>query len=540
MSYKVILVDDKPLVLRSLKETINWRKLDCIVVGQALNGIEAIELVDSLVPDIVISDIKMSGIDGLQLTEYINKNCTAMKVIIITGYQEFDYAKKAISLGVVDLILKPIDNSVLENVIKKAIDEIARAKELIEYQNRLTEENVLYKDHYHSSLDKLKSQVLYNLLQRYDDNEILNTKEMKHLDLDNGCYFVAVTRIRSAHKDIRAAMMKGIIEIFNSLKEISGIQLVDTEADGDMVIMFIFYNKTSARQAKLIVKRMYEEVQNRIMPRMNTRFCCVVSQLSRDINSLKYCYKQALEGLNSSYFSTKNVITFMDKKTLIGCPSSIYIIEDLDNFYRNIDMSSMEDLQEDISILVNKIVSSSNGSEFRIKCLLSEICITLSRHYLLWVIDKNEYQMAVNKLLDEIDNINALEEAEKYLNDYIKMIKESIKKDTNEYSSLVKDALKYINENFSQEISLETMSEHINANPSYLSRLLKKETGESFVEIVTKIRIDTAKYLLLQSGSRIVEVCTQVGYKNYAYFYQVFKRMIGVTPTEYKKTGKKI
>jgi two-component system response regulator YesN len=69
---------------------------------------------------------------------------------------------------------------------------------------------------------------------------------------------------------------------------------------------------------------------------------------------------------------------------------------------------------------------------------------------------------------------------------------------------------------------------------------LKKETGESFVEIMTKIRIETAKYLLLQSGSRIVEVCTQVGYKNYAYFYQVFKKMIGVTPTDYKKTGKKI
>ena len=540
MSYRVILVDDKPLVLRSLKETVDWSKLDCTVAGEAMDGVEAVELMNSITPDIVVSDIKMPGMDGLQLTEHIKSRFPGTKVIIITGYQEFDYAKKAISLGVIDLVLKPIDNSSLMKVLEKAIDQIVKAREQQEYNNRLIRENVHYRDQYSSVQDKLRSRFLYNLLQGYEADESTYSSGLVNLRMDAGRYYITITRVRSANKEIRLETMRKIMETLDSMKSIYGIQLIDTEIDGDMVVLFKFDRKTSVRNAKYNIKKLYDEVGRKLSSYTETKFCCVVSHMIKDVNLLKWGYKQAVEVLNSSYFSTRSDVLFVDKETISGNTGSFSIIEDLDKFYRSIDVSGAEELREDIDTLVNKIVESSGGAEFRIKCLLSEVCITLSRHYLTWVVKKNEYQTAVNRLLDEIDNINTLEDAQKYLNSYIGMIKENLEKDTSGYSSLVKDALKFIKQNFARDISLEAASEYINANPSYLSRLLKKETGRSFVEIVTQMRIDTAKYLLLQPGSRIMEVCAHVGYSNYAYFYQVFKKVVGITPTDYKKNGKKI
>lgn len=121
MNYQVLIVDDKPLIRRSLKETIDWKKLNCVVAGEAQNGKEAVELVKKFHPELVISDIKMPGMDGLELTEFIKKESPDTQVIIITGYQEFEYARKALSLGVIDLVLKPLRNEDMENKIAKAI-----------------------------------------------------------------------------------------------------------------------------------------------------------------------------------------------------------------------------------------------------------------------------------------------------------------------------------------------------------------------------------------------------------------------------------
>lgn len=124
MRFKVVVIDDKPLIRRSLIETIQWEALGCEIAGEAENGLEAKEVIRKVKPHLIISDIKMPGLDGLSLTEFVKDFLPDTKVIIITGYQEFEYAKKAIQLGVCDLVLKPIDNRAMEVIIQKAIDSI--------------------------------------------------------------------------------------------------------------------------------------------------------------------------------------------------------------------------------------------------------------------------------------------------------------------------------------------------------------------------------------------------------------------------------
>ena len=134
MNYKVLIADDNPLICKSLRETIHWKKYQCTVVQCAENGKEAWNLITQLKPEIVITDIKMPEMDGLELTDKIRKQYPEILIIMITGYQEFEYAKRAISLGVKELVLKPIDNKKMEEALQKVTDSLSTENEKDEFE----------------------------------------------------------------------------------------------------------------------------------------------------------------------------------------------------------------------------------------------------------------------------------------------------------------------------------------------------------------------------------------------------------------------
>lgn len=148
MNYQVLIVDDKPLIRRSLKETIDWKKLNCVVGRRGSKWKRSSGISEEISPELVISDNKMPGMDGLELTEFIKKESPDTQVIIITGYQEFEYARKALSLGVIDLVLKPLRNEDMENKIAKAIQvfqEQTEMKEAVRSVRQVRTEKLLYR-----------------------------------------------------------------------------------------------------------------------------------------------------------------------------------------------------------------------------------------------------------------------------------------------------------------------------------------------------------------------------------------------------------
>ena len=144
MNYKVLIADDNPLICKSLRETIHWEKYQCTVEQCAENGKEAWNLITQLKPEIVITDIKMPEMDGLELTEKIKKWYPGTLIIMITGYQEFEYAKRAISLGVKELVLKPIDNKKMEEALQKVTDSLSVENEKDEFRKKIQRENAQY------------------------------------------------------------------------------------------------------------------------------------------------------------------------------------------------------------------------------------------------------------------------------------------------------------------------------------------------------------------------------------------------------------
>ena len=540
MSYKVVIIDDKPIIRESLIKTINWSQYDCTVVAQGENGIEGKNIVNVYKPDIVITDIKMPGLDGLELSEYIAKALPDAKVIIITGYQEFEYAKRAISLGVVDLILKPIDNVNLENILSVAIGKIKQEQEQRRYHQKLLSENNRYKDKVNHSLSDSRSRFISDILQRRKNFDAYTQQEIQDLRLDKKKYVVMVMRARSSDENVIAQVLNRQRGLMRGYEVLYNFEISDTIINQDMVILILYHDHVSARESTIYIKEMLQSINSKMKKEIGAVCCVSLSQLTKKFQDINDSYKKAMDVLNSYYFLANEDILFSSKYNLSNINTNRYIVSDLDRFYRVLEEMNISNIDLEIKGIVNKIIESSKGNIFIIKCLLSEICITLIRHYFINTFNESQLESSVNDIMTQVDALSDVKEAQVYLKTFIEEMKQKIHKDKPIHHPMVKKAIDYINENYNKEITLDLLAAHISVNPSYLSRLLKKEVGKNFTDIITGIRINKAKHLLNEHGSKIIEVGEMVGYSDYAYFYQVFKRIEGISPSQYRKTGKKI
>ena len=539
MRFKVVVIDDKPLIRRSLIETIRWDALGCEIGGEAENGLEAKEVIRKVQPHLIISDIKMPGLDGLLLTEYVKQYLPDTKVIIITGYQEFEYAKKAIQLGVCDLVLKPIDNGVMEDIIQKAIDSIREQLKKEHYQKQLLEENDRYKIKIDRSLRALQSQFLLEIIKGRRVSDRIEGEEIVNLHLADMNFSVILARIRSSDQQVVRGVVNGAVKLMEHFKEACDMGFVDLMVNQDLVFVAFHRPGKSAREHRVQMKRCLYAMNDRLLKEQGSLCCFAVSRITNDVAKIEECFKDMVEILNQNYFTAEENILFQSSCTLSVSPDTGYLLKELNQFYT--DLEQMEDGERDQKILdmVGKIVQETKGDEFRIKCMLSEICITLLRHY-SEKFHKGDLKRNTNKVMEEINGLVDIRDAREYLVDFIREIRKNLQAENRLTHPLAQGTMDYIRQNYKQNITLTQVADTLCVNSSYLSRLLKKETGENFVDLLAGFRIDIAKRLLDEPGSKVLDVCERVGYSDYAYFYQVFKRVEKISPSEYKKRGKRI
>lgn len=539
MRFKVVVIDDKPLIRRSLIETIQWEVLGCEIAGEAENGLEAKEVIRKVKPHLIISDIKMPGLDGLSLTEFVKEFLPDTKVIIITGYQEFEYAKKAIQLGVCDLVLKPIDNGAMEVIIQKAIDSIREQLQKEHYQRQLLEENDRYKMKIDRSLKALQSQFLMEVIKGRRSPDRMDADETVNLHLGERNFSVILARIRSSDQQVVRESANVAVKLMEHFKEACDMGFVDLMVDQDLVFIAFHRPGKSAREHRVQMKRCLYAMNDRLLKEQGSVCCFAVSRITNDVAKLEECYKNTVEILNQNYFTAEENILFQTSAALAVSPDTGYLLKELNQFYT--DLEHMEDGERDqkVVVMVEKIVQETKGDEFRIKCMLSEICITLLRHY-SEKFHKDDLKKNTNKVMEEINGFVDIRDAREYLVDFIREIRKHLKEENRLTHPLAQGTMDYIRHNYKQNITLTQVADTLSVNSSYLSRLLKKETGENFVDLLAGFRIDIAKRLLDEPGSKVLDVCEKAGYSDYAYFYQVFKRVEKISPSEYKKRGKRI
>lgn len=518
MNYKVIIADDNPLICKSLKETIDWKKYGCLPVGTAENGTEALRLVYQTNPDILVTDIKMPETDGLELVEKVKTKFPDMEIIMITGYQEFEYAKRAIGLGVLDLVLKPIENRKLEEVLERAVQKLEAARNLKE-----------------SFISMKKRGLIKDLLLQGTEQKVTEA-DIKKIGLNRVNYGIVAGRGRCYEKEKLLQMNQAASE--EILKLAKQEEILSFLFHQDLVIVICADKTVSSRSFRIHIRNLLCAVQERLKLQFGDdgRICFAVSLLASDISRMGEIYRQTEKVLKAGYFSgTEDLIFCRDTFGTVR-EETWSLMRELDSFCQVLEQVSVRKTDSETDKLVEEIVKNAGGDEFKIKCFLSEVCITLYRHYRK-ILSDSASDFSVDGILDSMNRIVDISQGKTYLKNMTSAIKEAYMKEGEKKNPLAVQAMGYMKKHYRENISLTSMAEELSANPSYLSRLLKKETGSNFTDILTGVRIAAAKKFL-DEGYRVAEAGEMAGYSDYVYFYQVFKRQEGISPSDYKK-GKK-
>ncbi|MDF2670241.1 MAG: two component transcriptional regulator, AraC family, partial [Paenibacillus sp.] len=253
MKYKVVVIDDKPLIRQAIVQTIPWEKLNCVVVGQAEDGIEGKRLILELAPDILVTDIKMPGLSGLDLAEVMSITFPMSRTILVTGYQDFEFAKRAVRLGVFDFIVKPINNQELSKVIAGAVSELESRRAETENAARISTAFVELEKQHNSSIPSLRSKLIGDLIAGKDNVQDL----VKQLEIQFSRYVLLIVRTKGdARGGTRTAKLRQqsqvqLIEQAHELTAKRDFELIELVRNDDLVFVSLFPKLLPQREIKM-------------------------------------------------------------------------------------------------------------------------------------------------------------------------------------------------------------------------------------------------------------------------------------------------
>ncbi|NOU74737.1 response regulator [Paenibacillus sp. LMG 31458] len=542
MTYKVVVIDDKPLIRQAIVQMIAWEKLNCAVVGQAEDGIEGKRLIMELQPDILVTDIKMPGFSGLDLAEQISLDFPMSKTILVTGYQDFEYAKQAVRLGVYDFIVKPINYEELSRVIGSAVSELDNKRKERENTVKIASAFIELEKQHTRSIPSLRSKLIGDLITGTDNMQ----EQVKNLEIQFSRYVLQI--VRTTEKpgqsgSTNAAKLKQLIQLrlseqAHELAAKRDFYLIESLRNNDLLFVCLFPKALPQREIRMKLQSFCSEFIDEASVRDQV-FCCIaVSSVYKSLLELPEAFREASQIMDSSFFRAEESVLFPDHSKQEKELGKFSIIQDLEQFNQMLENKSSEDMITHLERFLKQITAYSEGNILVVKGLLSEVCLAVARYYFRVTGDEFGLGKSVDQILEDVYRLTSMKEASSYLTSFIGNIKKKLEAGEKVYCLVVKKVIDHINSHIADTINLTSTADHFGLSPSYLSRLLRTETGINFVDLVSKARIEAAKRLLMDPKNKVNEVGEMVGYKEYAYFYQVFKRLEGQSPKEYKNRSK--
>ena len=533
---KVFLVEDEVVMRNGIKNNIPWEQEGFEFAGEASDGELAYPLIKKEKPDILITDIRMPFMDGLELSRLVKKELPQIKIIILSGYNEFDYAKTAINIGVTDYLLKPISSAKLLEAVKKVADMIEKEQDnarLIKRYEKEMEENILQEKH------KLWGALASNRLSTI---ELLEKGQRLGIDFTASAYQVFLFKL------MQEGDATGCSEELNRASE----KVNELAGSWEHVLSF---DRSPEGWAFLIKGESEEEVQSTYLETRKELLELVegypkveyfggIGNVVHRIGDIQTSYKEAARAFSSRFF--------MDANQIADSAEMVKVQMEQDG---KIDVSKMLSKKREHE-LVERFLK--NGTTEEVDSFLDELfqnigeqnCKSLLyRQYV--VMDLffcasdflGNLEMDIENLPEECRDINQIvemaEDAENLRYQIGNLFTETMQlrdgHSKKKYSELLEDAKAFIDENYKHdEMSLNTVAAQVNISPSYFSTIFSSEMGQTFVEYLTHVRLEKAKELLMCSNMRTAEIGYEVGYKDSHYFSYIFKKVVGCSPKEYR------
>lgn len=522
-TFSIILADDEQNILYGMEKGINWEELGFTVAATAQNGKEVLEMMDDLHPDLVISDIKMPFMDGLELAKTIHENYMNTKVILFSGWDDFEYARLAISYGVSEYIMKPIDYEEMNKLLVNMHQTLEG-----EYNEKINWTRLEYA--YLKSLPLLRQQFFTQLvLGTMDHEECIQQIKNLGLELDKQKYAIIAVKIQKVdHKDVFSAL-----SIKETLKEsLDKISKVYEFGVGDKEI-FLLTGDQNHEVGK--ITRSIQETSIMITRIFNVHISCGISDCVENLEDIPNIYTQAMDALEYNLVVPDECYTYYNDLMLqeeVETDWNTYV----EQIGKTITYCKVDELKSQVNDLVNVLHQAHyNLNEYQM--VIMEISFIFARLYKKYHITNGEEFEGSKKMAVTILSLTTGEELDRWLLDYCQLIRLLIqKKRVDNNVILVENAKKIVQENFSDPaLSVESVCDALHVSTSHFSKIFKQETGGTFMNYMIGLRMEHAKKLLLQTNYKSLVIGEMVGYPEPNYFSYVFKKNCGVSPAKYRK-----
>lgn len=486
---KVLIVDDDYIIIKGLEKLIDWDKLNMEIFAVARDGQEALSILEKTPVDIVITDVNMPQLSGIDFVKKAREVQMYFQLIIISGYQNFDYAKSGMDLGAVNYLLKPIDKVELE----RTLEEVAARIVALNHENELI--NMNYKVN----------------LRNWLNQSGLSMESVSRLELLRDDYIFFVVDIGSVEANKQAEVVNRIQSSYDYIliHRIDQFLLLLTleeqqKADVEAILPDSSYIELIDNASSLVeVKRIYQQLQNSLL---NYKFYYY------DNNKEKMSLQSIVDFLSESYVQTFS-----------------------------------QDMIEELSSQIQKIYKAIDTYQIQDTFMLFEEFISMIRHNKVPVAEVIQYFQSIviyYSTKNQVDDLELYEVIHQLADDtsfqekisIVRKIIAAARTTQREkvYSPAVQDILSHVEDSYDEDISLKQLSEDLHINVMYLGQLFKKEVGMSLSKYLNNYRIEQAKKLLTETNLAVAEIGFKVGYQNQAYFYRVFKSSENKSPKEYR------
>jgi two-component system response regulator YesN len=500
--YTLLLVDDEPEIRDGLREVVPFEEHGFTVIDVASNGLEGYQKALELKPDLVITDIRMPLLDGLSMCKAIQKELPICQFIIISGYDDFDYARRAIQLNTMAYVLKPVS----KNEFIKLLDSI---NVKLTKQNTRMNDFEKMKQHYYESLPLLREMLLSSLISSgINQKDALERAAMYQIDIS--AYFYAVAIIRPGH--MRKSEDKAInsdvltLAIMNCVKE----ALKDSERafvfrhEGIPHVLFLLDENSTSKQERLI--EILDRARRTAEHYIKTNLLIGLSSIGSGLASLPTLALQASSALSySNIYGENEVLCVSDLE-----PGSKGAISPEESVIMQLSTALKTNDAKGIRHNIEKLLQPLKNTELTYKsysAYLMEIMMVLFQIMRDIDIDDHGFENTLSKLL----RCPPLSTAQNLLEDlFIKAGNDISQKRETSSSKIANEAQLFIQQNFHMEnLNIESLCNHLHISSSYFSMVFKKETGKTFHQYLTQLRMDKAMTLLAQGNLRTSEVARQ-------------------------------
>lgn len=538
---KVFLVEDEMVIRRGIKNSIDWEKEGYIFCGEASDGELAYPMIIKEKPDILITDIRMPFMDGLELCKLVKKELPNIKILILSGYDEFDYAKEAIRLGVTEYLLKPISSGKLLEALNGVSESIRREKEDKDLVRKYMEEMRENTEH---EKQKFFEQMIAGNLSMAD---ALETGKKYEMNLSAGMYNLLLFRFTLGEENRKSGELLGEAEyaIEKLTERLEYVFEFQRGVEGWAFLLMADNEEQMSERVKELSKDLEEIMKNY----STIAYFGGIGQPVARLRELEESFREAERALAARFTMELNRIISVEDIRMAQNVDTLDDIEItsfgeiektrtmLEKFLNN---GAEDEIDEFVDVYINELPEENLKSVLMRQYIIMDAYIVMMSFCEKIEGIEGEMQTQSEELKNSMKTIQTLEE----IKNYIRMLLKKIigVRDTisgRRYSDIIEIAKDQIRKTYmSDEISLNTIAAEVGMSPSYFSSIFSKEMGKTFVEYLTEIRMDRAKELLMCSSMKTSEIGYEVGYKDPHYFSYIFKKTQNCTPKEFRARGK--